>query len=154
MLDLIDEAEQDDVQAVLDEHDNKVADATTRIQQLLTKTPKPKPLLSESNLELRRQLYEQLDRIESKLHAVHAAMRPKPDNCLLRHYEEQIAGFKSELTDISCFVTSMKDGDKNLSGREIASERTIFNVCLKIKRMLEANKPGPLPSSTTANKRD
>ena len=45
MLDLTDEAEQDDEQAVLDEHDNKVfADTTSHIQELLAKTPKPEPL--------------------------------------------------------------------------------------------------------------
>ena len=54
VLDLIDEAEQDDEQAVLDKHDNKVADATARIQQLLAKTPKPEPLSSDSDPELRR----------------------------------------------------------------------------------------------------
>ena len=42
VLELIDKVEQEDEQAVLDEYDNKVADATTRIQQLLSKTPKPK----------------------------------------------------------------------------------------------------------------
>ena len=57
-MDLIDEAEQEDEQAVLDEHDNKVADATAHIQQLLAKTPKPEPLSSDSNLELKRQLHE------------------------------------------------------------------------------------------------
>ena len=80
-----------------------------------------------------------MDRIESKLHAIAVvtgpmAKGPKPDNCLFRQYEEQITGFKSELTDISCSVISMKDGDKNLSGREIALDRKIFDVCLRIKR--------------------
>ena len=31
----------EDEQAVLDEHDNKVADAAARIQHLLAETPKP-----------------------------------------------------------------------------------------------------------------
>ena len=95
-----------------------------------------------------------MDRIESKLDAVATATGPmvkvpKPDNCLLRQYLEQIAGFTSELTDISYSVISMKGGDKNLSGREIALDRTIFDVCLEIKRMLEANKPNPLPPAPT-----
>ena len=149
-LDLIDEAEQEDEQAVLDEHDDKVTDASARIQQLLPETPKPEPISSDSDLELKRQLHEQLDRIEVNLHAVEATTRPmmtgpKPDSCLLRQYEEQIAGFKSELTDISHSIISIKGGDKNLSGREIALDRWIFDVCLKIKRMLEANKSVPLP---------
>ena len=91
-----------------------------------------------------------MDRIEAKLHTVAAAtipmaMGPKPHNCLLHQYEEQIAGFKSEQTDISHSIISMKGGDKNLSGREIVLDRTILDVCLKIRRMLEANKPNPLP---------
>ena len=32
-----------------------------------------------------------------------------------------------------------------MSGREIALDKTIFNLCLKIKRMVEATKPNPLP---------
>ena len=95
-------------------------------------------------------MHERLDRIELKLHAVATATGPttkgpKPDNHLLRQYEEQIAGFKSELTDISHSVISMKDGDKNLSRREIALDEMIFDVCLKIKRTLEVTKPNPLP---------
>ena len=43
----------------------------------------------------------------------------------------------------------MKAGDKYLSGREIAFDRMIFNVCLKIKRMLEATKLNPLPTAPT-----
>ena len=58
VLDLIDEAQQEDEQAVLDEHDNKVAYATTHIQQLLVETPKPEPLSSDSHPELKRQLHE------------------------------------------------------------------------------------------------
>ena len=38
VLDQIDEVEQYDEHAVLDEHDNKVADANAHIQQLLAKT--------------------------------------------------------------------------------------------------------------------
>ena len=134
VLDLIDKAEQEDEQAILDEHDNKVADTTARIQQLLAETPKPEPLSSDSDLKLKRQLHERLDRIEAKLHAVEAATKPmttgpKPNNCLLRQYEEQIAGFKSELTDISRSIISIKGGDKNLSGREITLDRWIFDVC-------------------------
>ena len=53
MLDLTDKAEQDDEQAVLDEHNNKIADATAHIQQLLAETPKPEPLSSDSDLELK-----------------------------------------------------------------------------------------------------
>ena len=83
------------------------------------------------------------------MHAVAAAMGPKSDDCLLRQCEEEIAGFKYELRDISRSVISIKGGDKNLSGREIALDRMIFNVCLKIKRMLEANKPNPLPPAPT-----
>ena len=151
MLDLIEEAEQDDKQVLLDEHDNMVSDAPAHVQQLLAKTPKRKPLSSDWDLELKRQLQERLDRIESKLHTVAAATGstakgPKPDSCLLWQYEEQIAGFKSELTDISRSIISMKKGgDKNLSDREIVLDRTIFDVCLKIKRMLEVNEPNPLP---------
>ena len=43
----------------------------------------------------------------------------------------------------------MKGRDKNLSGRGIALDRTIFNVCLKIKRMLEVTKVNPLPPAPT-----
>ena len=32
-----------------------------------------------------------------------------------------------------------------MSGREVTLDKCIFDVCLKIKRMLEANKPNPLP---------
>ena len=41
VLDLIDKAERDHEQAVLEEHDNKVADTTACIQQLLSKTLSP-----------------------------------------------------------------------------------------------------------------
>ena len=47
VLDLIDKVEQEDEQAVLDEHNNKVADATACIQQLLVEIPKPEPLSSD-----------------------------------------------------------------------------------------------------------
>ena len=55
-------------------HDNKVADATAVIQQPLVKTPKPEPILSDLDLEFKRQLHESLDKVESKLHTVAAAM--------------------------------------------------------------------------------
>ena len=55
---------------------------------------------------------------------------PKPDNCLLQQYEKKIAALKFELTDLSRSVISMKGKDKKLSGREIALERTVFDVCL------------------------
>ena len=74
---------------------------------------------------------------------------PELDNCVLRQYEEQIAGCKSELTDISRSIISMKGRDKNLSGREIALDKMIFDVCLKIKRMLEGNTPISLPPAPT-----
>ena len=116
ILDLIDEVEQENEQAVL-EHDNKVADATACIQQLLAETPKPEPLSSDSDLELKRQLHEQLDRIEAKLHTVAIATGPmaegpNPDNCLLHQYEQQIAGFKSELTDIPLHYINQGRGQK------------------------------------------
>ena len=156
VLNLIDEVEEEDEPAVLDEHNNKVADATACIHQLLAETPKPEPLSSHSDRELKIQLHERLDRIEAKLQAVAAATGPtcmatgpNPDNCLLRQYEEKIAGFKYLLTDISRSSISIKGGDKDLSGREIALDRRIFYVCLKIKRMLEANKPVPLPPAPT-----
>ena len=154
VLDLIDEAEQEDEQAVLDEHDDMVADTIAHIQQLLAVIPKPEHLSSDSDRELRRQLQERLDKVEAKLQVVVAATGPmatgpNPDNCLLRQYEEQIAGFKSELADISRSIISIKGGDKNLSGREISLDRCIFDVCLKIKRILEANKPVPLPPAPT-----
>ena len=132
----------------------KVADTTARIQQLLAVTPKPEHLSSDSDRELRRQLQERLDKVEAKLQVVVAATGPmatgpNPDNCLLRQYEEQIAGFKSELADISRSIISIKGGNKNLSGREVMLDKCIFDVCLKIKRMLEANKPNPLPPAPT-----
>ena len=77
VLDLIDKAEEEDEQAVLDEHDDKVADATACIQQLLAETSKPEPLSSDLDRELKRQLHERLDRIEAKLQAVATAMRPE-----------------------------------------------------------------------------
>ena len=95
-----------------------------------------------------------------KLHAIAAAMGPtlkgpKPDNCFFRQYEEEIAGFKSELTAIFDSVISVKGEDKNLSGRESALDKMFFDVCLKIKRMFEANKPTPFsPSPTLVSKRD
>ena len=58
------------------------------------------------------------------------------DRCLLDQHEEQISGLKSELTDVSCNIATLKEDETSLKDRRSAISKTIFNTCLQIRRLL------------------
>ena len=70
---------------------------------------------------------------------------PSLDRCWLQQYEEQVASLKTELSDISRYIVSLREGDADLSTRETNLDKALFHVCLKIKRLFHTPTPSPSP---------
>ena len=63
------------------------------------------------------------------------------DQCLLEQYDEQQNWFKLELYDISLSIQSMKGDVSELLDHEARVSKEIFDVCLKIRRLLHMPVP-------------
>ena len=60
------------------------------------------------------------------------------DSCLLRQYEERLSGFRAELDDISRDILTLDHDDESLSDQESSLSKALFDVGLKIKRLLQS----------------
>ena len=68
------------------------------------------------------------------------------DTCLMSQYEEQLSGHKSEISSVSRDILSIEDADE-LIERESKLEKTLFDACVKVKRVLQ-RKPRDVSAST------
>ena len=129
-------------QSALDEHDNKVADLAVCLQQLASETSAT-PLSSVSELDPHRCLHKRLGRLENDLQLVASGVESissdsEVDTYLLRQYEEQLSGIKTELMSISHDILALDhEQDTKLN-------QAVFDVRLRIKRLLRGEaKPAP-----------
>lgn len=138
-------------QATLDEHDDRVADFTTRIEQLCAATTGHPTTSTPSEVSSSSILTKRLCRVEKNVLCVVeavGAMRPESevDSCLLHQYEERLSGLETELQDVSRGILSLEHDDADLSRQESAIAESLFDVRLRIKRLLSsASKPTSSP---------
>ena len=81
------------------------------------------------------------------------ATGPDTDTCILRQYEDQLGGLKAELVRVSTDLLALEEEDDDLSKKESTLSKTRFDVCLKLKRLLQdrAATPSTTPSSTPSS---
>ena len=80
--------------------------------------------------------------VRKVVNAVSAATdKTKVGCCLLEQYAEQSNGFKLELYNISLSILSMEGDVSGLSDHEARVSKAIFDVCLKIHRLLHTPVP-------------
>ena len=103
--------------------------------------PLPEGRKEKSNSDPRQSLL-QLEGNLQKVATVSAiADEAKVDQCLLEQYDEQLSGFKLELSNMLRCVLSMDSDDSRLSDNEARILNAIFNVCLKIRWLLHTPVP-------------
>ena len=69
------------------------------------------------------------------------------DSCLLLQYEEQLGGLKTELASVSHDIISLSEDDGGLSEENERLGQILFDVRLKIKRLLHGKKTTPTITS-------
>ena len=112
IVDLIeDEDEAEAEQAVLDEHDERVANLTDRLQMLATR-PKEHDVATEKQKLLRKRL-EYIESNIGDIKDVVGLMVPSLDldHELVEEYREQIGTFKQELMDVSHRILTLNEDD-------------------------------------------
>ena len=140
IVDLVDDELLEMEQGVLNEHDDRVADLALRIQQLYSESTPSSP--STSSLDPRVRLTKRLRRLDRDLELVTSAVESigpgsVVDVPLLSQYQEQLSGIKAELVSISNETLSLDSDDEGLSERETKLSKIVFDVSLKIKRLLQ-----------------
>ena len=151
LVDLIEEsAELDGEQEVLDEHDDRIALLSTRIECLINRlSTSPRsttPALTDSRGVTSRRLCQ----LERRLSTVSDTLSTDPtDECTVRQLEEEIADLKSELRSITPEFASLDLPDDNeLMKLEKSMREHMYRCSLKAKRLLSA-KPATVATSTT-----
>ena len=124
----------------LDSHDDRIAGLSTRIQQLTSRVSSGCSSTTESTPH--RRLAKRLNHLERRLREVTSAVESidpsrETDSCLLRQYEERLSGFRVELDDISRDILALDHDDESLFDQETSLSKALFDVCLKIKRLLQ-----------------
>ena len=151
LIDVIEDDALEAEQRVLDEHDDRATDLSTRIRRLLDPPAEPRP--APAHVSASQLLQRRLKRAESNTTLIAGAAKescakPEVDFCLLRQYEEQLGGIKLELSDISRGILSLDHEDPDLLEKESALSKVVFDACLSIKRALTTKKgsttTGPL----------
>ena len=106
MIDLVRGVEQilDEEQVIMDDHEDKVAEITERLQQLPQEL-KAAPSVAHPTSHLHH-LCKRLNQVERIVHSVKNEIegltpRPDLDSCLLRHVEEQVGSPSKEFLDLA-----------------------------------------------------
>ena len=139
VIDLIDEDAIEEEQAVLDDHDDRIADFTVRLQALVQA-----PTLSASpstESESHRFISKRLSCLDQELEAVARGVEStlssgEADMVLLTQYEEQLSSLKADLTGLSRDLLSMDDVDSSLTELQERLNKRVFDVRLRVKRQL------------------
>ena len=148
IVDLIGEESIDTEQGILDDHDDKVASLSSRLQQFISKLSSAHSSASmDSNPKQHHT--RRLSHLERDLKLVVTTVDTitpgsEVDTCMLQQYEEQLSGLKAELARISSDILMLDEEDAGLSDRESALSKSHFEVCLKIRRLLQS----PVKSSS------
>ena len=136
-------------QEVLDTHDDELARLTIAIQRILSSCSHIAPPLDENS---RRLLLRKLKYLEGKLRAVAARARPgesaEVEECLLKHYEEELLGYKQELAEtrkelIALAVVERDELNSLQSSLEDAVSDTLLNIRRLLQRSIESVPPPP-----------
>ena len=154
MIDLTEEDAAEPEQTLMDEHDDKVGNLSTRIQQLVDKYSS-NGSLSSTESDPSRTLIRCLNRIKKNLKAIvdefdALATGPDTDTCILRQYKDQLGGLKAELVRVSTDL-ALEEEDDDLSKKESTLSKTHFDVCLKRLLQVRAATPSTTPSSTRSS---
>ncbi len=142
VVDLVDEGSEEGEQIVLDQNDDKIASLTVRIRRLISPvlTSTTPPIIAEPALArcLSRRLAHLGGEIQEIVRTIDSvAPDSDVDSCLLRQYEEQLANLKTELTAASREIVSLAEDEGDLIGEHARLSKAVFDVCLKIKRLLQ-----------------
>ena len=153
VVDLVeDEQVEDAEQAILDEHDERVAKLTDCLQTLLTR-PKERGVATEEQELLRKRL-EYIESNVGDLKDVVGLMAPGPDldRELVEEYREQIGTFKQELMDVSRCILALKEDDTGLARVESGISTLILQANVQIRRLLRD--PAPAVAEPSSGRRD
>lgn len=115
VIDVIDPESLEAEQSILDEHDDKVANLTVRLQQLTSEAAtvsRPSGTSSPSRL-----LAKRLTHLETGLQTVirsvdSAASSAEVDACLLLQCEEQLSSLRSQLASVSHDIITYEGNDE------------------------------------------
>ena len=150
VLDLAGEDAMEAEQAALDDHEDKIEQLADRLRQLVTMTEETSAPPLDRTLPIQRQLR----RLESRLRDIGGTLDtvapgPNFDRCLVQQIGEQVSGLKSELTDTSRGITMLIEDRPDLTELENNLDKAIFNISLRIKRLLQEQaiselKPPPI----------
>ncbi len=157
VVDLIDEEALEGEQAILDENDDRISNPTIRVQRLVSSTPSTTSPLS-TRLDPSQCLSKRLSHLDKELLIIVCAVESigpesEIDSCLLKQYEEQLSGLKTELTSISRDILSLAVDDDSLSVEQGRLSPILFDTRLKIKRLLQdKTKLSPFTSDKTGVK--
>ena len=141
LVDFLDEDAMKGEQLTLDENDDKGAHLTVRLQRLVSRplmSTKPSPSLESGP---RHCLSRQLSCLDKELRATLHAVGSIPsdwevDGCLLLQYEEQLSDLNPELMNVLHQLLSLEQDDSALSEQQMQLSQILFDVRLKIKRLL------------------
>lgn len=131
-------AEQD----ILDAHDEEVTHLEINAQRLITSCS------SSSNSVSHKVAIKRLRRIRRSLSEISDSLSGETDDvCRIRQHQEQLSDFKTELVGVrNCLLSMDLEEEDDLTGLPSEVEDGIFNVSLKIKRLLR-----PQPSVVGSN---
>ena len=117
-----------------------MSDLATRIQQLV-RSSDDSSATTATDSSPHRHLTKRLSRVERDLRSIVSAVDSitpdrEIDMCLLNQYESQLSGIKADLTSVSHEVSRLDD-DGGLSEQESSLCKVHFDVCLRIRRLLQ-----------------
>ena len=146
IIDLLEDAEDlEGQQAVLDAHDDNVAQLAARLEKLVT-------TCSSKDSSQPKIASKRLKNLEKGLAAILSGTSSLPSGedriCLLQQYEEQLSEFKAEFSSIrhSLFSFDLED-TSTLSVLLTHVEKSLFDCSLEIKKLLRAHAPTSSSSS-------
>ncbi len=154
IIDVIGEDSLEAEQRILDGHDDKLANLSARLQELVASStvasrrvdgPDSSRLVIKKLAHVDKAVKTIVSDVES------AASSPDVDSCLLHQYEEQLSALKNELSRVSDEVLSYEgDDEAGLSEHLSKLNKAIFDVSLRLKRL----RKGEISTSATSSEGD
>ena len=128
---IVDEESLGREQGTLDPFDEEVATLEIHFQRLIT-------ACSSSSSTARKVASKRLTRINKGLLEIRNSLASISDDvCKIRQHQEQLTDFKSELTDVRKSLLPLDLEEDELSESQSEIERSIFDISLSIKRLLQ-----------------
>ena len=158
MINLVGDDEQvlDEKQAIMDDHEDKVAEIIECLQQL---RPEAKAALSAAHsTNASHHLRRRINDVERNLRLVKGKIAPLTpghglDSCLLLQLEEQLSSIKLDLSDVTRDILSSEKEEEDLLGQKDSLHEALFNLSLQIKPLLQDQPSNPsMPESESCVK--